>query len=134
MRLYVSRSLASRLPSISGYVARVRDLLQEYEYAADGKIIFTVIDPEPFSEEEDRAVAYGLSGLPLLDGESTFYFGLVGTNTLDDQEVIARFTPDREEFLEYDLTKMIHTLGLGDAAGHRAAHRPAPRRPAPSRR
>ena len=113
LRFYVSRSLASRLPSISGYVARVRDLLQEYEYAADGKIILTVIDPEPFSEEEDRAVAYGLSGLPLLDGESTFYFGLVGTNTLDDEEVIARFTPDREEFLEYDLTKMIHTLGLG---------------------
>ena len=110
LRLYVSRSLASRLPSISGYVARVRDLLQEYEYAADGKIILTVIDPEPFSEEEDRAVAYGLSGLPLLDGESTFYFGLVGTNTLDDQEVIPRFTPDREEFLEYDVTKMIHTL------------------------
>lgn len=110
LRLYVSRSLASRLPSISGYVARVRDLLQEYEYAADGKIILTVIDPEPFSEEEDRAVAYGLSGLPLLDGESTFYFGLVGTNTLDDQEVIPRFTRDREEFLEYDVTKMIHTL------------------------
>ena len=110
LRLYVSRSLASRLPSISGYVARVRDLLKEYEYAGDGKILLTVIDPEPFSEEEDRAVAYGLSGLPLLDGESTFYFGLVGTNTLDDQEVIPRFTPDREEFLEYDLTKMIHTL------------------------
>ena len=110
LRLYVSRSLASRLPSISGYVARVRDLLQEYEYAAAGKIILTVIDPEPFSEEEDRAVAYGLSGLPLLDGESTFYFGLVGTNTLDDQEVIPRFTRDREEFLEYDVTKMIHTL------------------------
>ncbi len=114
LRLYVSRSLASRLPSISGYVARVRDLLQEYEYAADGKILLTVIDPEPFSEEEDRAVAYGLSGLPLLDGESTFYFGLVGTNTLDDQEVIPRFTPDREEFLEYDLTKMIHTLAQAE--------------------
>ena len=111
LRLYVSRSLASRLPSISGYVARVRDLLQEYEHAGDGRIILTVIDPEPFSEEEDRAVAYGMSGIPLLDGESTFYFGLVGTNTLDDQEVIPRFTPDREEFLEYDLTKMIHTLG-----------------------
>ena len=111
LRLYVSRSLASRLPAVSGYVARVRDLLREYEHAADGKIILTVLDPEPFSEEEDRAVAYGLSGIPLLDGESTFYFGLVGTNTLDDEEVIPRFTPAREEFLEYDLTKMIHTLG-----------------------
>ena len=111
LRLYVSRSLANRLPSVSGYVARVRDLLEEYEHTADGRIVLTVIDPEPFSEEEDRAVAYGLRGIPLLDGESTFYFGLVGTNTLDDQEVIPRFTPEREEFLEYDLTKMIHTLG-----------------------
>ena len=111
LRLYVSRSLASRLPSVSGYVARVRDLLEEYEHTADGKIVLTVIDPEPFSEEEDRAVAYGLSGIPLLDGESTFYFGLVGSNAVDDQEVIPRFTSERAEFLEYDLTKMIHTLG-----------------------
>ena len=111
LRLYVSRALATRLPSVSGYVARVRDLLEEYEHAADGRIILTVIDPEPFSEEEDRAVAYGLQGIPLLDGESTFYFGLVGTNTLDDQEIIPRFSLEREEFLEYDLTKMIHTLG-----------------------
>ena len=111
LRLYVSRSLAARLPSVSGYVARVRDLLEEYEHAAGGKLILTVIDPEPFSEEEDRAVGYGLTGIPLLDGESTFYFGLVGTNTLDDQEVIPRFSPEREEFLEYDLTRMIHTLG-----------------------
>ena len=113
LRLYVSRSLATRLPSVSGYVSRVRDLLEEYEHAADGRIILTQIDPEPFSDEEDRAVAFGLAGIPLLDGESTFYFGLVGTNTLDDEEVIPRFTIEREEFLEYDLTKMIHTLGHG---------------------
>ena len=111
LRFYVSRSLASRLPTVSGYVTRVRDLLREYEHAAGGRIVLTLIDPEPFSEEEDRAVAYGLSGIPLPDGESTFYFGLVGTNTLDGQEIIPRFTPDREEFLEYDLTKMIHALG-----------------------
>ena len=111
LRLYVSRTLATRLPTVSGYVARVRDLLEEYEHAGKGRIILTVIDPEPFSEEEDRAVAYGLTGIPLLDGESTFYFGLVGTNTLADEEVIPRFSPEREEFLEYDLTKIIHTLG-----------------------
>ena len=111
LRFYVSRTLATQLPTVAGYVARVRDLLEEYEHAGRGRIVLTVIDPEPFSEEEDRAVAQGLNGIPLLDGESTFYFGLVGTNTLDDQEVIPRFSQEREEFLEYDLTKMIHTLG-----------------------
>ena len=114
LRLFVSRTLASRLPSVSGYVARVRDLLTEYEHAAEGKLVLTVIDPEPFSDEEDRAVGFGLNGIPLLDGESTFYFGLVGTNSLDDQEVIPRFSPEREEFLEYDVTKMIHTLGQAE--------------------
>ncbi|MCY4450422.1 MAG: Gldg family protein [Immundisolibacterales bacterium] len=114
LRFYVSRNLASRLPSVSGYVARVRDLLTEYEHAAEGRIVLTVIAPEPFSDEEDRAVGFGLNGIPLLDGESTFYFGLVGTNSLDDQEVIPRFSPEREEFLEYDVTKMIHTLGQAE--------------------
>ncbi len=111
LRLYVSRSLAARLPTMAGYVARVRDLLEEYAHAADGKLVLSVIDPEPFSEEEDRAVGYGLTGIPLRDGESTFYFGLVGTNVLDDREVVPYLSPEREEFLEYDVTKMIHTLG-----------------------
>ncbi|MGA3306689.1 MAG: Gldg family protein, partial [Stellaceae bacterium] len=38
------------------------------------------------------------------------YFGLAGTNSTDDQEVIPFFQPERERFLEYDLTKLIHTL------------------------
>ncbi|MCH9670924.1 MAG: Gldg family protein [Gammaproteobacteria bacterium] len=111
LRLYLSQKLATRLPAVSSYAARVRELLEEYEHAADGKLIISVIDPEPFSEQEDRAVGYGLSGIPLQDGESTFYFGLVGTNALDAQETIPYLSIERGEFLEYDITKLIHTLG-----------------------
>jgi ABC-type uncharacterized transport system involved in gliding motility auxiliary subunit len=38
------------------------------------------------------------------------YFGLVGTNSVDDQLIISFFQPDKEEFLEYDISRIIHQL------------------------
>ena len=111
LRLYLSKKLAVELPGIQGYTNRVLELVQEYEQAAAGNLILHVIDPEPFSEEEDRAVGYGLRGVPLDAGNTQFYFGLVGTNATDDQELIPFFQQSREEFLEYDLTKLVYRLG-----------------------
>ena len=111
LRLYLSKKLAVELPGIQGYTNRVLELVQEYEQAAGGNLILHVIDPEPFSEEEDRAVGYGLRGVPLDAGNTQFYFGLVGTNATDDRELIPFFQQSREEFLEYDLTKLVYRLG-----------------------
>ena len=111
LRVYLSKKLAVELPGIQGYTNRVLELVQEYEQAAGGNLILHVIDPEPFSEEEDRAVGYGLRGVPLDQGNTQFYFGLVGTNATDDQELIPFFQQSREEFLEYDLTKLVYRLG-----------------------
>lgn len=110
LRFYLSKKLATGLPGINSYANRVMELLQEYEQAADGNVNLHIIDPEPFSEEEDRAVGYGLQGVPLNNGNVQFYFGLIGTSSTDDQELIPFFQPDREEFLEYDLTKLIYQL------------------------
>jgi ABC-type uncharacterized transport system involved in gliding motility auxiliary subunit len=38
------------------------------------------------------------------------YLGLVGVNTTDEEEVIPVFQPNKEESLEYELTKLIYTL------------------------
>ena len=110
LRLYLSKKLATRLPGIKSYTTRVAELLQEYEQAAGGNLHLHVIDPEPFSEEEDRAVGYGLQGVPLDNGNLHFYFGLVGANATGERELIPFFQPEREEFLEYDLTKLIYRL------------------------
>lgn len=111
LRLYVSKKQLSGLPGINSYAVRVEEMLKELERAADGKLRLLILDPEPFSEEEDRAVAYGLQGVPLDDtGATTFYFGLVGSNALDKEEVIPFFNPDRSEYLEYDLAKLVHQL------------------------
>ena len=89
LRLFLSEHLATRLPRINSYAKRVRELLGEYERAADGKLTVEVIDPEPFSPEEDRAVGYGLRGIPL-DEESTFYFGLGATGSTDQETYSSR--------------------------------------------
>ena len=110
LRLYLSKKLATGLPGIKSYANRVEEMLEEFEQVSSGGIVLQVIDPEPFSEEEDRAVAYGLQGIPLEGGTKQFYFGMVGTSSTDEQEVVPFFQPEREEFLEYDLAKLVHSL------------------------
>jgi ABC-type uncharacterized transport system involved in gliding motility auxiliary subunit len=110
LRFFLSQKLATRLPGINNYTVRVRELLEEYQRAAGDKLKLKLIDPEPFSEAEDSAVGYGLQGIPVDTNKTVFYFGLAGTNSVDDEEVIPFFSPNREEFLEYDLTKLIYQL------------------------
>ena len=110
LRFYLSKRELERVPGIGGYADRVRALLEEYRRIAGGKLTLRVIDPEPFSDEEDRAVGFGLRGVPLGLDEGIFYFGLAGTNSVDDEEVIPFFAAEREQFLEYDVTKLVHNL------------------------
>ena len=110
LRFYLSQRELERVPGIGGYADRVGALLDEYKRLAGGKLTLHVIDPEPFSEEEDRAVGYGLRGVPLGLDEGIFYFGLAGTNSVDDEELIPFFAAEREQFLEYDVTKLVHNL------------------------
>lgn len=113
LRFYFSQRLAETIPQVGTYARRVRDLLETYAARADGGIVLEYFDPEPFSLEEDRAVAAGLIGFPLGDG-SAAYFGLVGVNSIDEQETIAFFRPEAEAELEYDLTRMVASLADPD--------------------
>jgi ABC-type uncharacterized transport system involved in gliding motility auxiliary subunit len=112
LRFYYSTRLADEVPSYGVYAQRVRELLDQYVAAAHGKIRLEVYNPLPFSDVEDRAVAFGLQGVPLDVAGEQVYFGLAATNSTDDQQVIAFFQPDRERFLEYDLTKLVHSLAF----------------------
>src|ERR1700728_2521672 len=109
---YFSRDAAAKQsPLIMPYAARVREFLEEVTARSGGKIRLQVIDPQPFSEDEDRAAEAGLQPLQMGDGTGgSLYFGLAGTNSTDGRSVIPGFTPDREEFLEYDVAKLIQDL------------------------
>lgn len=109
---YFSRDVAAQhSPLIQPYAARVREFLEELSARAGGKIRLQVIDPQPFSDDEDRAAEFGLQALPAGNTGDTLYFGLAGTNSTDGRSAIPSFTPDREEFLEYDVAKLIQELG-----------------------
>lgn len=112
LRYYFSDRLGREIPSYGVYGTRIREMLQEYAAAAKGKIKLEIVDPRPFSDDEDRAVAYGLQGVPVSQGGDLVYFGLAGSNTADKEELIPFFQPERERFLEYDLTKLVHNLSV----------------------
>lgn len=107
--LFFSDRASAENAHLRNYARRVRELLEEYAYHSDGRLILHVIDPAPYSEEEDRATEFNLQSLPAQGGDK-LYFGLVGTNVVDDVEVIEFFQPDREAFLEYDISQLIYAL------------------------
>jgi ABC-type uncharacterized transport system involved in gliding motility auxiliary subunit len=110
LRLFYSRQLGSTVPVYGTYADHVREMLENYAALSDGKVKLEFYDPEPFSDTEDRAMAYGLQGVPVDQGGTQVYFGLAGSNLEDDERTVPFFQPERERFLEYDLTKLVYEL------------------------
>ncbi len=132
LKLFYSRKATEGIPQLRNYANRVEELLGEYAQASGGKVTLEVIDPEPFSEQEDEAAGYGLQAVPLSMGNKEVYFGLVALSggakkgekvavaeTQTDipmtdkgrQEIIGFFHPDKERFLEYDISNLIYSVG-----------------------
>ncbi len=107
---YFSDQATAGIPSLRSYANRVRELLDEIDDIAGGKIVLRVIDPLPFTEDEDRAAQFGLQGVQLGATPDPIYLGLAGTDSLDNVEVIPFFDPNKEVFLEYDIARLISTL------------------------
>ncbi|MEE8467691.1 MAG: GldG family protein, partial [Planctomycetota bacterium] len=111
MRLFFSAQTAAGIPSVETYARRVRELLEEFEKAADGLLVLQVIDPEPYSEAEELALSYGIRGQLINAGGDMLYLGLAATNDIDELKTIPSFDPRGEAQLEYDLIKIVHDLG-----------------------
>ena len=107
---FFSNKATEGLTSLRNYANRVQSLLEEYELYSDGKIKLQIIDPEPFSEAEDKAAEMGLTAAPISAIGESVYLGLAATNTLDDSDVIAFFDPSQERQLEYEISKLIYRL------------------------
>ena len=116
VRLYffISRGGLSDSPGLRAWADRVEDMLNEFEAHSDGRLDVSVIDPAPFSEDEDRAAAFGLQAVRLQISDDPLYFGVAGSNAVGDEEFIAFMDPQREQFLEYDLAKLVHSLSRTD--------------------
>jgi ABC-type uncharacterized transport system involved in gliding motility auxiliary subunit len=107
---FYSDKTAKDLVVLRNYARRVEEMLKAYERTADGRIKLHIVDPEPFSEDEDKAAEFGLQAIPLEQGGDQVYFGLAGTNSVDETQIIPFFPLDQEEFLEYEISRLVQTL------------------------
>ena len=107
---FYSDEATKGLVALRNYARRVEELLRAYERESGGKLKLHVVDPEPFSEEEDRAAELGLQAVPLNQGGDKVYFGLAATNADGRTQSIPFFALDQEEFLEYELSRLVQSL------------------------
>jgi ABC-type uncharacterized transport system involved in gliding motility auxiliary subunit len=110
LRLFISSNLVKDVPQFSTYANRVETILKTYSNLSSGKITIETIDPKPFSDAEDRAVGMGINPFNATEMSDSLYFGLAATNSTNGQKNIPLFSPERETFLEYDLTSLISEL------------------------
>ena len=104
-----SRDVGAQYPAIRAHADRVRQLMAEIAAQSDGKVKVREVQPAPFSDEEDRIVAAGLTAGPTTSGEP-LYFGVIGHNTSADDIAIPFLAPERDALLEYELVRLISQL------------------------
>jgi len=111
LTLYFSDRASHNLPQLRAYHQRVVSMLQEVVRHSHGRVHLSQIDPLPFSEDEDRATAAGLTSVR---GEGTgeaIFFGLAGRNENSGRSAaIPFFLFAKERFLEYDVAKVLYEL------------------------
>ncbi len=113
LRFYFSARQSENSPALRIYARRIQELLEEYAQFGGGNIDLRIINPEPFSEDEDAASAYGLQRVRLRAGGDQLLLGLTGERDGGIAETISFFHPDREQFLEQDISKLIFSAGRG---------------------
>jgi len=112
IKLYYAKTAALKGPDqikfFNNYYEFVRSLLEEYVAAAKGMVELQVIDPRPYSADEVDAMQYGLRRFSITEEES-FFFGLVVRTPFGVEKAIPFFSPDRQNFVEYDISYLIDT-------------------------
>ncbi|HEU4665100.1 MAG TPA: Gldg family protein [Dokdonella sp.] len=108
--LFFSDKASEGIPQLRSYFSTVREMLQEMASRSGGKLRLQVIDPLPFSEDEDRAASLGLQAVPVSASGDKVFLGIAGTNSTNGHASIPFLQPDKEAFLEYDIAKLIHDL------------------------
>ena len=119
---FYSDSATEDIPQIRSFATRVQELLREIVMASNSNLRLNVIDPEPFSEDEDLATQFGIQPVPVTQGGEEIYFGLVVTNgsgenmpfNMQVSETIPLIRPDQEEFLEYEVIKLVAKVNNPD--------------------
>ncbi|MBH69138.1 MAG: hypothetical protein CMM58_12340 [Rhodospirillaceae bacterium] len=110
LRLYATENLNNMGTDYLSLKQRVEELLEQYKRVSDGLVVIERINPKAFSPEEDLAVSDGIHAIPDVASGDQVILGLTGRNSTNGRYTIPHFSPERANFVEYDLTRMIYDL------------------------
>ncbi|WP_371196162.1 GldG family protein [Glaciecola sp. SC05] len=110
LNYFFSDTTSKSMPALRNYAAQVESLLKKYSELAGQNINLNIIDPQPFSVQEDKAAGFGLTAAAVGPAQDSVYFGLAGTNANGDAMIIGFFDPSKAAFLEYDISRLIYQL------------------------
>lgn len=110
LKLYWSREAAAERPALRAYAGRVREFLQMYAARSRDMVRIVEVDPQRYTQAEDDAVRAGLEPITQSASGDPIYLGIVGANAVDERIVAPVLAPEREPFLEYDLTRIVAEL------------------------
>lgn len=108
--VFFSPALAAASPAHATVFDRLRELLERFRQAADGRLIIEVVSPDPYSDAEDRAIGRGLRPVSLGISGETGFLGLIAENSIAETRVLPSIDPARNTSLEYQLTTLLRPL------------------------
>ena len=106
IRFYYTESSEGLPVSFQNFAERVESLLNQYDRIGGNMVAFEAIDPRPDTEEEEAAIRIGLNRQTLPSGDSI----MLGLHVFqaDQEATIPFFQPQRESYLEYDISRIIY--------------------------
>lgn len=107
VKIYLSNTIAKRYPVYAQYAQYILHFLDQYQQKSDGLVKVEVINPEPFSTDEDDAKRAGLQAISLEGDADNHYFGAIFSNYDGQTYTIPYFSGLRKNYLENDLTRAI---------------------------
>jgi ABC-type uncharacterized transport system involved in gliding motility auxiliary subunit len=107
VRFYCTQGDNAMPPVLRTYAQHIEDMLAEYKEAAHGHLVIQKLDPQPDSDVEDSARLNGVLGQATGPfGRDKIYLGVV-VSLLDQKFALPWLPPEREQLLEYDLSRAI---------------------------
>ena len=109
VRFYVTNEERVMPPVLTTYARNVQDLLFEFQKASDGKVILEKLNPNPDTDDEDKAREDQIQGMQVNTEGDNIYLGMA-IQSGSQKELIPFLNPTEETKLEYDIARAINKV------------------------
>lgn len=106
IRFYVTTEDRVMPPILKTYSRTIQDLLLEFEKASDGRIALEKLNPNPNTEDEDKAREDDVQGMQVNQEGDNIYLGMA-IQCAEKKEIIPFMNPNEETALEYNVARAI---------------------------